>query len=169
MQILRLTLTAALLLAAGPALAKDDTRKLDEFGQWKAYTYGQGANKVCYATAAADRTQGGAKGRDATYLAVTHRPKSPGEVSLIGSYGFKAKADAELQVGAQKHTFFTKENSAWAKQPEADKAIVAQLAKGKEVIILATPAKGPAIVDTITLSGFAKALAAIDKACDIRR
>jgi len=161
---------AAALLAAGPAMAgAGDPKSLGDFGQWKAYAYTQGGGKVCYATAAADRPQGGAKGREPTYLAVTHQPKSPGEVSLIGAYGFKKQSDAELQVGATKHTFFTKEGSAWAKQAESDKAIVAQLAKGREAIIHAIPAKGPPITDTITLNGFGKALAAIDKACEVKR
>jgi len=127
----------------------------------------EGGAKVCYAGAVANKPHD--KDRAGTAMAVTHRSKSPGEVSLIAPYGFKKDSDAEIQIGGMKHTFFTKGGSAWAKDSGADKAIIAAMAKGKEVVVKATPAKGPAITDTIPLKGFAEALAAIDKACGVKR
>ena len=38
-----------------------------------------------------------------------------------------------------------------------------------EVVVKATPAKGSAITDSISLKGFTEALAAIDKACGVKR
>jgi len=37
------------------------------------------------------------------------------------------------------------------------------------VVVHATPAHGTAITDTISLDGFGKALAAIDKECGVKR
>jgi Invasion associated locus B (IalB) protein len=170
MQVLRTVLIAVnAAMITGGAFAADATKTLGDFGAWQAYSYSEGGAKVCYATAAADRTQGGDKGRKPTYVAVTHRQKSTNEVSLIGGYGFKKDVDAEIQIGTAKYAFFTKGDSAWSKQPSADKAIIAGLSKGKDLIIHATPAKGHPVVDTVSLSGFGKALAAIDKACGVKR
>lgn len=168
MELRRIALIAAVLAAAGtaPALA-DDAKKLASVGNWEAYAYTEGGAKVCYAAARADKPR--EKDRAGTAIAVTHRPKSPSEVSLLASYGFKKDSDAEIQIGGMKHTFFTKGSSAWAKDAQADKSIVAAMAKGKEVLVKAQPAKGAAITDSISLKGFAEALAAIDKACGVKR
>lgn len=164
----RLPVLAVALSVAGavPAFA-EDAKKLSSSGDWEAYSYTEGGAKVCYAAARAEKTR--EKDRAGTAIAVTHRPKSPGEVSLIASYGFKKESEAEIQIGVMKHSFFTKGGSAWAKDSGADKAIVAAMIKGREVVVKAAPAKGTAVSDTISLTGFSAALAAIDKACGVKR
>lgn len=161
----------ALLAAAQPAAAAEDTRRLGKFGEWEAYVYGDGAAKVCYAAAWAARIQGGEKGHNATAVIVTHRPtaKSAGEVSVNGGYGFKKDSDVELQVGATKHALFTRGDRAWTKDVAADKAIVGAMIKAKDMSLRATPAKGQPVGASIPLSGFGEALAAIDKACGVKR
>lgn len=168
MKIRRIVLTAAALVAVGtaPAIA-EEAKKLASVGNWEAYAYTEGGAKVCYAAARADKPR--EKDRAGTAMAVTHRPKSPGEVSLIASYGFKKDSDAEIQIGGMKHTFFTKGTSAWSKDAQSDKSIIAAMVKGKDVLIKAQPAKGAAISDSVSLKGFGEALAAIDKACGVKR
>lgn len=168
MEFRRIALAAALMAAASaPALAAETSKPLVSVGNWEAYVYTEGGAKVCYAAARADKPR--EKDRAGTAIAVTHRPKSPGEVSLIASYGFKKDSDAEIQIGGMKHAFFTKGTSAWSKDAQADKAIITAMAKGKEVLVKAHTAKGAAISDTISLKGFGEALAAIDKACGVKR
>ena len=166
------TAFAALLtvLAAQPAAA-DDTKRLGKFGDWESYAYTDGGAKVCYAAASAGKVQGGEKGRNGTVLIVTHRPatKTANEVSVTGGAPFKKDSDVELQVGATKHTLFTKADHAWAKDGIADKAIVNAMMKGRELSLHATPAKGAALTGTVSLTGFGEALVAIDKACSIKR
>lgn len=164
----RIAFVAALVAVGVAAQAQaEDAKKLVSVGNWEAYAYSDGGAKVCYAAARADKPHD--KDRAGTAIAITHRPKSPGEVSLIAPYGFKKDSDAEIQIGGMKHTFFTKGGSAWAKDGTADKAIIAAMAKGKDVVVKATPSKGAAISDSISLKGFSDALAAIDKACGVKR
>ena len=146
-----------------------DTKSLGEFGAWRASSYPDGGQKVCYVSASADRALGGDKGRKPTFLLVTHRSNDPGQVSVNGPWGFKKESDVEIQVGALKNTLFTKGDFAWTKQQGADKVIVASMRKGQNVVIHATPVHGSAITDTISLDGFDKALAAIDKECGVKR
>lgn len=165
---LAILVAAATAIIASTAQA-DQPKSLGSFGAWEAYAYAEAGGKVCYAAAQASAPQGGDKGRAGTALAITHRAKSPGEVSLIGAYGFKKDSEAEIQIGGMKHTFFTKGGSAWAKDVKADPAIVAAMVKGKEVTVRAIPAKGSAVMDGISLKGFGDALAAVDKACGVKR
>lgn len=171
MNVCQMTFLAAILavgLGITPAMSQE-AKRLGAFGAWVAYSYTEAGGKVCYAAARADKTQGGDKGRQGTVVAVTHRAKSAGEVSLNGAYGFKKDAEAEILLSGNKHTFFAQGQSAWAKEASADKPIVAAMIRGREVIVRATPAKGAAIVDTVSLTGFSDALAAIDKACGVKR
>lgn len=159
-------IAVALSLAAGAAAA--ETRSLGAFGSWQAYSDQDGEGKLCYATAAAVRSQGGERGRKPIYLAVTHRSRGIDEVSLIGHGIFRAGADPEIQIGGMQQAFFVKGGSAWARMPAADRAIVAAMRKGGDVVVRAGQGRD-AILDTISLKGFPHALAAIDESCEVKR
>ena len=88
---------------------------------------------------------------------------------LCGRLPLKEGSEAALDIGGAKFDLFTKDDSAWARTSDLDKTIVAALAKGKQVVIKATPQKGPATTDTYALTGFAQALALIDTACGVKR
>lgn len=158
-----------LIAAALPAMAADAPKRLGRTGAWEAYVYPENGGKVCYMAAQADRVQGGEKGRVGTVIAVTHRAKSQGEVSLTAGYGFKKDSEAEIQIGGMKHSFMTSGKSAWAKDSKADLSIIAAMVKGRDVTVRAVPNKGGSVTDVVPLSGFSDALAAIDKACGVKR
>ncbi|MGE5502801.1 MAG: invasion associated locus B family protein [Actinomycetota bacterium] len=164
--------TAALVVvmfAAAGSAAAEDTKRLGKHGEWESYAYAEGGSKVCYAAAAATKVQGGDKGKNGLVVIVTHRAKGANEVSVTGQGAFKKDSDVEMQIGATKHSLFTRADHAWAKDGTADKAIVAAMQKGREITLHATPAKGSAITGSVPLSGFSDALAAIDKACSVKR
>jgi invasion protein IalB len=162
---------ALLTIAVIHPVAAEDAKRLGKFGDWESYAYTDGGTKVCYTAASAAKVQGGEKGRNSALLIVTHRPgaKAVNEVSVTGGAVFKKDSDVELQVGATKHSLFTKGDHAWAKDASADKAIVGAMLKGREMSVRATPAKGTALSGTISLHGFSDALGAIDKACAVKR
>lgn len=167
------TVLVALLLAAAcvhPAAA-EETKRLGKFGAWESFAYTDGGNKMCYAAAAAASLQGGEKGKNGTKVLVTHRmaAKSLNEVSVSADYSFKKDSDVELQVGGKKFTLFTRGDHAWAKDAAADKTLVEAMRKAKDAGLRATPGKGTAISGSLPLSGFGDALAAIDKACGVKR
>ena len=74
-----------------------------------------------------------------------------------------------LEIEDRKFALFTKDDSAWARTAELDRAIVAALIKGKNAVVKGVPDKGKPTTDTYSLSGFTKALALIDKACGVQR
>jgi hypothetical protein len=102
---------------------------------------------------------------------VTHRTEDnvSNVVSFDEGYALSGDQDVVVEVGPEKFPLFAKDDTAWARTAELDKTIVTALAKGKDVIVKGTPQKGHPTIDTYSLAGFSKALALIDKACDVKR
>jgi len=164
------TIATALLAAAFLpvfAHAADSAKLIGKSGDWESFTYNEKGGKVCYMASQPKKSLGAAKGRGNVFFTITHRTadKSIGVISVDAGFTYKKDAPAELDVGGAKFDLYTTGATAWARN---DKAVVAALLKAKTVIAHGTPAKGDAVADTFSLDGFAKALAEINKACDVK-
>ena len=102
-------------------------------------------------------------------MTVTHRKDAKGEVSLVATYGFQKGADITVSVDSKPYAFFSRGQSAWVKEENMDSTIVQAMRRGDQLTVKATAEKGGAVTDTISLKGFSAALAAIDKACGVKR
>jgi len=138
---------------------------------WTAYSYIEKTGKVCYLAAEPKKSEPSLGKRKRPLAMITHRSgeKIANVVSFLEGYPLKEGSEASLDIGGAKFDLFTKGDSAWARTPELDKAIVEAMTKGKQAIVKGTPQKGPATTDTYSLIGFAQALALIDKACEVKR
>jgi len=145
--------------------------RLGGLDAWTAYTYREKSGKVCYVAGEPKNSEPTGGKRKHRFAMITHRPgeKIANVVSFVEGYPLKEGSEVSLDVGGAKFALFTKGDSAWARTPELDKAIVEAMSKGKQAIVKGTPQKGPATSDTYSLAGFAQALALIDKACDVKR
>jgi hypothetical protein len=158
--------------AAAPAAADPGpAHSLGSVGSWTAFLAQNKAGKVCYLVGQPEKTAPAAMKRQAVMAMVTHRTEDnvSNVVSFDEGYPLNEDDDVILEVGAEKFPLFAKDDTAWARTSELDKTIVAALAKEKQAVVKGTPKKGHATTDTYTLSGFSKALALIDKACDVKR
>ena len=174
-----LRIPAALLpllavLAAAPALAQGPdtgTQQLLSEQGWTALAYNEKGGKVCYLVGTPDKTEPSGLSRGRTDLYVTHRPseKSFNVVHFDAGYPYKPNSSAALDIDGRKFTLFTDKDSAWTPDSATDKTVTEALAKGKHAILKGTSARGTDTTDTYTLAGFDKALAAIDKACNVKR
>jgi len=159
---------------AAAAPATQDTqaaRSLGQFDAWAAYASQDKTGKVCYLVGQPQKMEPAGFGRTPPTAMVTHRPveKIANVVSFVEGYALKEGSDVALDVGGSKFELFTKDDSAWARTADLDKTIVAALAKAKQAMVKGVSQKGPSTTDTYPLAGFAKALAAIDKACGVKR
>jgi hypothetical protein len=152
---------------ADPGLAKS----LGSAGSWTAYMAQNKTGKVCYLVGLPEKTEPPAVKRKAVMATVTHRTEDQvaNVVSFDEGYPLNKDDDVTLEVGNGKFTLFAKDDSAWARTSDLDTQIVTALAKEKDAVVRGTPKKGHATADTYSLAGFAKALALIDKACDVKR
>ena len=158
---------------AAPVESRRETPAAQSLGRadsWSAYASQDRTGKVCYLVGQPKKSEPVGLSRQPTVM-VTHRPveKIANVVSFVEGTPLKEGTDATLDVDGAKFELFTKDDSAWARTAELDKTIVTALARAKQAVIHAPSQKGGGMVDIYALSGFAKALALIDKACGVSR
>jgi hypothetical protein len=138
---------------------------------WSAYQATDGTGQVCYLVGKPQKSEPAGFARKPPMAMVTHRPaeKIANVVSFVEGYSIKEGSEVAIDVGGSKFDLFSKDDAAWARTAELDRAIVAALGKAKRVVVHGVPQKGPATTDVYPLTGFAKALALIDKACGVKR
>lgn len=154
-------------VAAASTLA-DPAKLLARHGDWEAYSYGNGAGKVCYAASQVKTYAGDVPGRRAAYVMVTHGPgKSANVASVTLGYAVKEGSEVELSLGAAKFRFYTQDDTAWARAADEPKFIAA-LSKEKSLVAKGEPAKGKPTTDTYSLAGFPEAYKEIGKACGVK-
>ncbi|HYU11505.1 MAG TPA: invasion associated locus B family protein [Stellaceae bacterium] len=153
--------------AQGPAAAQP----LGTSESWSAYQATDGTGQVCYLVGKAQKREPAGFARKPPMAMVTHRPaeKIANVVSFVEGYPIKEGSEVAIEIGSSKFELFTKDDGAWARTAELDRAIVTALGKAKRVVVRGVPQKGPATTDVYALAGFAKTLALIDKACGVKR
>jgi hypothetical protein len=157
--------------APAPVADPGPAKSLGTSGSWTAYMAQNKTGRICYLVGQPEKTEPAAMKRKTVMATVTHRTEDQvaNVVSFAEGYPLNDDDDVTLEIGKDKFTLFAKGDSAWARTPDLDKQIVTALAREKTALVKGTPKKGHATSDTYSLAGFAKALALIDKACDVKR
>jgi Invasion associated locus B (IalB) protein len=157
--------------APAPKAAAPVARSLGKFDSWTAYASHDSTGRVCYLVGKPTKSAPAGFARKAPMAMVTHRPteKITNVVSFVEGYPLKEDSVVALDISGGKYELFTKDDSAWARTSELDKTIAGALAKGKQAVVKGVPRKGSETTDVYALAGFAQALAAIDKACGVKR
>lgn len=146
-------------------------RRIGGGKHWDAYSFTEKGAKVCYIVGRPEKSEPGNVKRGRIDAIVTHRPKekSLNVVNFDVGYPLKPGADADLEIDGHKFSLFTDKDAAWAQDTATDKAVAEALAKGKRAVLKASSARGTSTSDIYALDGFKEALAAIDKACGVKR
>lgn len=157
----------AALLGASPAAAD---KFLGRFQRWEAHRTGDGADAVCFVASLPTKTEGKIARRGEATLMVAHFPrrKAFGQVQVKAGFTLKKASVVELAIGPRHFKLTADGDSGFGDSAKENAEIVAALKSGKTAAATEIPAAGPRIVDTYSLAGFAKALAAIDKECGRR-
>lgn len=157
-------LTAGIAVTAAPALAAD--KFLGRFGKWEAHQSGAGADAVCFIATLPAKTDGKVAKRGEATLMVAHfvKRKAWAQVQVKAGFALKKGSAVDLAVG-DKRFKLTADNMTGFGEGKENAEIVAALKAGSTATATELPAAGPKIVDSYSLDGFSKALAAIDKAC----
>jgi hypothetical protein len=159
--------------SAAPAPNADPgpAKSLGSAGSWTAYLAQNRAGKVCYLVGQPEKSEPAGMKRGAVMAMVTDRTQDnvSNVVSFDEGYPLNEDDDVIVELGRDKFPLFAKDDTAWARSADLDRSIVAALTREKQVVVKATPKKGHPTTDTYSLTGFAKALALIDKACDVKR
>jgi hypothetical protein len=162
-------------LAQTPAKPEPPAPKaLGSFDSWVSVELGSGGARACYMFARPSASEPKGAKRGDIMVVVTHRPgaKRQDEVSFQSGYPFKDGSPVAVDVDGKKFEFFTRldvdQEAAWARDADADKAIVAAMRAGKTLKVKGTSARDTETTDTFSLAGFTKAYAEIGKACGVK-
>ena len=160
---------SAFLTAAHPSFAKEKT--LGSFGAWRAYSYDEGGQTVCYMVTTKTLKSSGPKKRATPYLMITHRPV---EASTdVVSYGAGTLIDSrrgiKLHVGKTIFDLFSVRDTAWARDSLTDHKLATALRNAPKTQATGFPDKKgiSAINDLFDLTGAPLAYHAISKACGL--
>lgn len=165
---------AVTLLAAGPASAAEAPKLLGKFDQWAAYTFGSGADRICYVLSEpTNQDPKGAKRGD-VYFMVTHRPgrNIRNEISMRSGYAFSPTSKPFATIGKERFQMFSGVSEggehqfwAWLDNTKDEAKMVKAIRAGTTMVVKGTSAKKTLTTDTYSLKGSGTALSKIDAAC----
>jgi invasion protein IalB len=161
------------------------------YGDWTVFHSQSGKNKVCYTLAQPKQRDPDDLKRDPGYAFISERPGEGvrNEVSLIMGFdvGAPSADDAKdtgdnkdkkkekdkkhelvaptAEVGDSSYDLLPKGANLWVKNAAQESALVAEMRKGKTLVVKATSKKGNLTTDTYSLSGFAQAIDRALKDC----
>jgi invasion protein IalB len=160
---------------------------LGSYGDWSVFHSQSGKNKVCYTLAQPKQRDPEDLKRDPGYAFISERPGEGvrNEVSLIMGFDVgapSAESDAKdsgdakdkkksklvaptAEVGDSSFDLLPKGANLWVKNAAQESALVAEMRKGKSLVVKATSKKGNLTTDTYSLSGFAQAIDRALKDC----
>ena len=158
------------LFGLNAAGAQDRPKLIAEFKDWDAFTYQEDGKPVCFISSSPLSTSPKNVQRGDIYILVTHRPdsKTLDEVSVYTGYPFVDSSVATIDIDGRNFELFTKDDTAWAYDADADKKLVRAMVRGSNMRILGTSRRGTDTIDNYSLSGFTAARNAINKACKVR-
>jgi hypothetical protein len=148
-------------------LAQDRPRVIGEYSDWTAIRYRENGANVCWISSAPLESDPKDVRRGDIYVLVTHRPASDvrDEVSVYVGYPFAGGSEAVIEIGGREFPMFTDGSTAWARDAEADKALVRAMVRGSTMLIRGTSRRGTDTLDRYSLRGFTAARNAINQAC----
>ncbi|HEY4112466.1 MAG TPA: hypothetical protein VGM17_00255 [Rhizomicrobium sp.] len=158
--------------AAKPAdTGGDSATALGQFKDWGAFTRGEGEAKVCYALSEPKTKEPANAKRDPIYFLVNNWPArhSRGEPEIVPGYSYKDGSTVTVQVGADRFTFFTKDEggngSAWALNAADQGKLVAAMKNGGVALVTGTSKRGTVTKDSYSLAGAGEAIDKAAQAC----
>ena len=165
----KIGLAAALAMAGTSAFAQGDG-PLGNFRDWSAFAQGAGAARTCYIGSVPKKEEGKytRRGDVRAWVAIRPAEKVAGEVSLEAGYPYKDGRDAEVTIDGKAFRLFTQGENAWAYDAKGDRALVAAMKAGRDMVVEGTSRRGTLTTDTYSLSGFTAAYNAAAKACRAR-
>ncbi len=169
MKILIFLSVCAVLVFSPLNVKASEPRLIGTFGDWRAFTFTENGNKVCYMASQPKTAVGNYTQRGDVFALITHRPaeKTKDVFSYIAGYPYKENSEVTLQVNSVNFKLFTQDETAWAVDEAADSAIVNAIRAGSNMVVKGVSKRGTETTDTFSLSGSGKAYETITTECGL--
>lgn len=161
--------TVILTVGITSASVASEPRLLGTHGDWAAYGFTEGGNKVCYMASQPKTAVGNYTQRGDVFALITHRPAegTRNVFSYITGYPYQAGSEVTIDIDGRKFKLFTQDDTAWTPDAAGDSALAAAIQKGSKMVVKGTSKRGTLTTDTFSLKGSGKAYDMISKECGL--
>jgi hypothetical protein len=168
------TLAAAKRIAAaavGVALAgtvmAQNVKSIGTFSSWTAFTHGEAASLLCFATAQPTKQEPTNAKRNPAFIYVSSWPKDgvKAEVSVRIGYAVRKDSDVTVAVGTSSFKLFGSGDRAYVADATEELKLLEAMRKGSTLVVRGTSERGTATTDTYSLAGISQALQAVATSC----
>lgn len=143
--------------------------KEKRFGEWSTMRIEMSESRLCFAvTRARSVTARGAAGQARHgHVHVASWPQAgvKAEVSVRAGAALRIGVPAQIAIGSEQFTLFTKQDGAYVDNPIDELKLLEAMKKGSQMTFSAQMEEGGAVSDTFSLSGLAAALAHVTQGC----
>lgn len=170
MKTVFILLTLFLCTSANAQTNTFDSRKVEQIGvydDWSAFIFKDKKEKVCFISSRPVKSRGEYNRRGDVFLTISHRPYEDifDVVTIVSGYMYMPRSDVTLKIGKYKASFFTYDDTAWARNLRTDSETVREMNTGVRVTVEGTSIEGVRTYDTFSLKGFTNALSAVNRLC----
>ena len=170
-----LGMAAAMILAAGPALAQDEaeesTNRVNQETDWSVFV--EEDPTQCWVVSMPRETVNTRDGRVVAvrrgeilfFVSFWPEQNRLGEVSFTGGYPFADGSTVTMTIGETTFELFTEGEMAWAASESEDQQIITAMKRGAEAVLVARSSRGTQTEDTFSLLGFTAAVEDAEARC----
>jgi hypothetical protein len=157
---------AGLTLAGSVALAQT-VKSIGTYSSWTAFTHGDGASLLCFATAQPTKQEPAGAKRNPAFVYVSSWPKDgvKAEISVRVGYPLRVGSDVTMSVGNASFKLFVHGDRAYIADAGEELKVIEAMRKGSSMTVVGTSERGTTTTDTYSLAGISQALQAVATSC----
>jgi hypothetical protein len=157
---------AGLALAGSMALAQT-VKTIGTFSSWTAFTHGEAASLLCFATAQPTKQEPAGAKRSPAFVYVSSWPKDgvKAEVSVRVGYPLRGGSDVTMAVSGSSFKLFVHGDRAYIADAGEELKLLDAMRKGSTMTVVGTSERGTTTTDTYSLAGVSQALQAVATNC----
>ena len=157
---------AGVALAGSVAFAQT-VKSIGTYSSWTAFTHGEGASLLCFATAQPTKQEPAGAKRNPAFVYVSSWPKDgvKAEISVRVGYQLKNGSDVTMSVGNASFKLFVHGDRAYIADAGEELKVIEAMRKGSSLTVVGTSERGTTTTDTSSLAGISQALQAVATNC----
>lgn len=165
--VLRAAASAAGLALAGSVALAQTVKSVGTFSSWTAFTHGEAASLLCFATAQPTKQEPAGAKRSPAFVYISSWPKDgvKAEVSVRVGYPLRGGSDVMLAVGNANFKLFAHGDRAYIADAGDELKLLDAMRKGSTMTVVGTSERGTTTTDTYSLAGISQALQAVTTTC----
>jgi hypothetical protein len=155
-------------IALAPCSARAED--LGSSGDWLARTHSDGAQKLCYAISAPQKSNAAIAGRGPVGVLVTHLEGGGAKNQISAALGYRPKSGTLVRLIVDGKPYILRKvdgDRAWARDGAADDLILRAMRKGNRMLLTGVTEDGEEVEDTFSLSGLSKSVKMAAGACGV--